>query len=89
MRTVRILLVLFIAITMIPADPALAASDKSASDKTDEAKPVREVHNVVVDKKAYCFFVDHYVVLTPVDVAGKTDSELTGEILKRAGLYMK
>lgn len=80
----RVLLAIFVIIAMLPAVRVFAASEK-----TDTDEPVREVHNVVVNKKAYCFFVDHYVVLTPADTADKTDSELTEEIIRRAGLYMK
>ena len=81
---VRKILVLAVAAVMIassvPVSRAFAADDE---------KPVREVHKVGVGGKQYCFFVQNNVVLTPAEIQKMTDKELTAEILKRTGLYMK
>lgn len=55
----------------------------------EQERPVREVHKVAVGDKQYCFFAMHYVVLTPEEIAGMSDEELTAEVLKRSGVYMK
>lgn len=77
-----ILLALLIVIMMPASDYAFAA-DSNAE------KPKREVHKVAIEDKLYCFFVTHYVVLTPEEIAAMNDEELTGEIFKQSGLYMK
>ena len=83
-KILRKMLVLAVAAVMIvsaaPVSRAFAANDD---------KPVREVHKVGVGGKQYCFFVQNNVVLTPAEVQKMTDRELTAEILKRTGLYMK
>ena len=56
---------------------------------TAAGKPIREVHKVTVEDNKYCFFVTRNVVLTPAEIKGMTDDELTAEIFKRSGLYMK
>ena len=80
-----LLLAVFMTAGGLAAVPAYAKDN----DKTEEEKPVREVHKVTVDDRQYCFFATHYVVLTPDEVAAMTDDELNAEIIKRSGLYMK
>lgn len=82
-RIVAITLAVLLAVVSLPVNFAFAAADSE--------KAIREVHNVKVGSKEYCFFVTHYVVITPAEIAkfGDDDEKLTDEILKRAGLYMK
>ena len=75
---------------------ALAKGDSKKSEDSaakqaaeEEKEPIREVHKVNVAGKQYCFFVTHNVVLTPEEIQGMTDEELTTAILDRSGLYMK
>ena len=56
---------------------------------TNAGTPIREVHKVTVEDNKYCFFVTRNVVLTPAEIKGMTDEELTAEIFKKSGLYMK
>ena len=82
-RLAAIILAVLLAVVSLPVNFAFAAADSE--------KAIREVHNVKVGSKEYCFFVTHYVVITPAEIAkfGDDDEKLTDEILKRAGLYMK
>ena len=47
---------------------------------TNAGTPIREVHKVTVEDNKYCFFVTRNVVLTPAEIKGMTDEELTAEI---------
>lgn len=81
-RLAAITLAVLLAVVSLPVNFAFAAADSE--------KAIREVHNVTVGGKDYCFFVTHNVVMTPKEIADlKEDDALTSEILKRAGLYMK
>ena len=82
-RIAALTLAMLLAVVSLPVNFAFAAADSE--------KSIREVHNVKVGSKEYCFFVTHYVVITPAEIAkfGDDDEKLTDEILKRAGLYMK
>ncbi|MBO5514176.1 MAG: hypothetical protein J5961_06280, partial [Mogibacterium sp.] len=82
-RIAALTLAMLLAVVSLPVNFAFAAADSE--------KAIREVHNVKVGSKEYCFFVTHYVVITPAEIAkfGDDDEKLTDEILKRAGLYMK
>ena len=82
-RLAAITLAVLLAVVSLPVNFAFAAADSE--------KAIREVHNVKVGSKEYCFFVTHYVVITPAEIAKfeGDDEKLTDEILKRAGLYMK
>ena len=60
-----------------------------AANEVEGDEPIRAVHNVGVGNEMYCFFVSHNVVLTPAEVGGMTDEQLTSKILECAGLYMK
>lgn len=84
-RTVSVLLLLMVTVVLAAPDFAFAKE----TEKTEKEEPIREVHNVGVGNELYCFFVTHNVVLTPAEVEGMTDEELTAAILERAGLYMK
>ena len=78
-RIASMLLTIMFAFMLAVPDFAYAAEDE----------PIREAHKVGVGKTLYCFFVTQNVVLTPAQVAGMTDEELTAYILGKAGLYMK
>lgn len=80
-RIASVLLTLMFAFMFAVPDFAYAAGDTG--------QPVREAHKVGVGEGTYCFFVTGNVVLTPEQVAGMTDEELTAYILDKAGLYMK
>ena len=82
-RIAALTLAMLLAVVSLPVNFAFAAADSE--------KSIREVHKVNVAGKYYCFFVTHYVVITPAEIAkfGDDDEKLTDEILKRAGLYMK
>lgn len=86
---------LLVMVTVMLASPGTAYAAKEKEQKNDKKaeqekeEPIREVHNVGVGNDTYCFFVTHNVVLTPAEVAEKSDEELTSVILERAGLYMK
>jgi len=82
-RAAVVLLCVMLTLMLIPAAPAFADDEESV-----EEAPLRGVHKVGVNGKAYCFFVQHNVVLTPAEVAEMDDAELTAEILRRAGVYI-
>lgn len=82
LRLASVMLAVLFAVLSASAGFAYAAKE------TEPEEPIREVHNVGVVNDAYCFFVTHNVVLTPAEVAGMTDEELTYAILERAGLFM-
>lgn len=94
-RAVCMLMAVLVALTMFPAGRAFAGTEKKqskASSKTEEKakeEPIREVHRAGVGNRLYCFFVTHNVVLTPAEIEKMDDKELSAEILKRSGLYMK
>ena len=104
-KKLMLILTTFLAVLMlVSVSFAYAASDKSSKkesskssskDAAEEAanavpvEPLREVHKVKVGEKSYCFFVTNNVVITPEEIAGMTDEELTAWILKCSGLYMK
>ena len=81
-RAIIVLMGVLIVLSMSAANFAFGADN-------EEEKPVREVHKVTVENKKYCLFVTHNVVLTPAEIEGMTDEELTAEIFREAGLYMK
>ena len=81
-RAIIVLMGVLLVLSMSAANFAFGADN-------EEEKPVREVHKVTVENKKYCFFVKHNVVLTPAEISGMTDEELTAEIFREAGLYMK
>ena len=85
-RIIRIAACLFMAFVMVIL---LTAQNSAFAADDNEEKPKREVHKVAVEDKLYCFFVTHYVVLTPAEIAGMSDEDLTKEIFRRSGLYMK
>ena len=78
------LILILIVMLSASADAAYAADKDTGGDK-----PIREVHQVDIDGTEYCFFVTHNVVLTPEEIAGMTDEELSDEIIARSGLFMK
>lgn len=92
-RVVSVLLLVMVTVTLALPGTAYAAKEKDQKNEKkaekEKEEPIREVHNVGVGSDAYCFFVTHNVVLTPAEVAGMTDEELTAAILDRAGLYLK
>lgn len=51
--------------------------------------PIRESHRIKVGEKRYCAFVQNNAVLTAEKISKMTDNELTLEILKQSGFYMK
>ena len=81
-RPALVLVTILFAVMFASTGIAYAASEESES-------PIREVHKVGVGDKAYCFFVTKNVVMTPAEIGGMTDAELTEEVLSRSGLYMK
>lgn len=76
-------------LTLIMMLSASTAAVYAADKDTSGDKPIREVHQVDIDGTEYCFFVTHNVVLTPEEIAGMTDEELSDEIIARSGLFMK
>ncbi len=91
-RLAAIVMVALFTAASLPAGFAYADVDnKKAVTEVSDEEPVREVHKVKIEDKKYCFFVTHYVVMTPAEIAkfGDNDAKLTDEVLKRAGLYMK
>lgn len=87
LRAACLMMAALIASVMLPADTVFADTGDTAQKKAEE--PIREVHKVGVGSKLYCFFVTHNVVFTPAEIEGLSDEELSAEILKRSGLYMK
>ncbi len=85
LRAASVLLLIMVTVMLISPGSVYAAKEK----EKEKEEPIREVHDVGVGNELYCFFVTHNVVLTPAEVAGMTDEELTAAILDRAGLYMK
>ena len=77
-----LLTVMFVLMSAAP-DFAYAARESTAG------QPIREAHKVGVGEETYCFFVTKNVVLTPEEIAGMTNEELTAYIIDKAGLYMK
>ena len=71
---------------MMMGQAGFAAAEQA---EDTEGYPVREVHRVKVGKVRYCAFVQRNAVLTPSEIKKMSDNELTKEILKRSGFYMK
>ena len=68
------------------------AQDKG-TDNDDEiaeaTSSIREVHNIKVNNKKYCFFSENNVILTPEEIAAMTDEILVATVIVRSGLYMR
>ena len=68
------------------------AQDKG-TDNDDEiaeaTSSIREVHNIKVNNKKYCFFSENNVILTPEEIAVMTDEILVATVIVRSGLYMR
>ena len=78
-------IIILTGILLVTAIPAL----NYAFGTDSGGKPIREAHKVTVEDNKYCFFVTRNVVMTPAEIKGMTDEELTAEIFRRSGLYMK
>lgn len=86
-RTLLVLMTLLLSMVLASTGASYAAGTEKTESSTED-KPKCELHKVVIENKQYCFFADHYVVLTPEEIAEMSDEELTEAILERAGLYM-
>ena len=87
-RTLLVLMTTLLAMILAFTSVSYAAGTDKNKEESTENKPKTVIHKVVIDNKQYCFFTDHYVVLTRAEIEEMTDEELTDAILERAGLYM-
>ena len=51
--------------------------------------PLREVHNIKIKNKKYCFFAMNNVVLTTAEIASMSDEELVETVIMRSQIFMK
>lgn len=88
-------LAVYILAALVIAVSAFAGFTFADESQSETVEPIRVVHQVKVEDKEYCFFVQHNAVLTPADLVDKetgqplSDDAVADLILERSGLYMK